>query len=295
MSFRINPNSPVFAPLNGVTGVSVDLSELSYHFSIQEFIGEPVNDWGVIAGVTYIATVTDLSLTESPTISHSSLTYELTPGGETPWAITVTVPITSTLITGTTYTWRIDVDFSYHVSAGFDPYEHSSSTVTFTTEGDPPPSTPTLEYPTNTLANVYLNKDWLLEMRYDDEDAEAYDDYTVYFSVDGGSNYVPRTDRSRYSILTYKMFLDVTLDYSTTYYWFVRKSTGGVDTDSDTWSFTTMNFAPPAHSTRIRLEYGEDPEDPEGSTIEVPSGENNQITVHRVVAAAKNKIFYEDV
>ena len=83
-------------------------------------------------------------------------------------------------------------------------------------------------------------------MRWDDPESLPIADHTVYFEG------VARSDRTRYSIVTYKMFLDVTLDYNTTYEWFVRKDLGGGDyIDSETWEFTTMVYTPPAYSTAI--------------------------------------------
>ncbi len=151
----------------------------------------------------------------------------------------------------------------------------------------------TLEYPDDEGTNFYLNKDLFLEMRWDDPNSKPIADHTLYFAATGDPEFIPRTDRTRYSIVAYKMFLDVELDYSTTYLWFVRKDLGGGDfVDSETWSFTTMAYAPPEHSTRERLSYGEDPG---GATETVPSGENNMITVQRLIAVARNKFFYEDV
>jgi len=142
----------------------------------------------------------------------------------------------------------------------------------------------TLENPTENGTGYYLNKDWLLEMRWNDPNGSSIDNHTVYF------NGVPQNDRSRYSITAYKMYLGITLEYNTTYEWFVRKDLGGGEyIDSETWQFTTMDYVPPAHSTRTRPPYGG------GDDIEVPTGENNIITVERLIAIADNKFFYEDV
>ncbi len=149
---------------------------------------------------------------------------------------------------------------------------------------------PQLENPTEDGTNYYLNKDWLLEMRWSDGAVTDTTDYTVYFAATGDPEFLPRTDRTRYSIVVLKMFLDVELDYSTTYLWFVRKDLGGGNfVDSETWSFTTMAYAPPTYSTRTRPPYGG------GADITVPTGENNMITVERLIAIAQNKFYYEDV
>ena len=105
----------------------------------------------------------------------------------------------------------------------------------------------------------------------------------------GGFSFYAQDDRSRYSILSYKMWLGVTLDYSTTYYWFVRKDFDDEITDSDVWSFTTIDYQPPALRTRQKIPYGG------GAPITVPTGENNMMSVNRLIVAGDNSIFYEDV
>lgn len=153
---------------------------------------------------------------------------------------------------------------------------------------------PTLFYPDNGLTNVYLNKDWLLQMTWEDSVEEDISAYTVWFYDPVVGTFVEQTDRSRYSIISLFMWLGYTLQYSTTYQWFVRKTIDDVDYDSATWTFTTAAFSPPAYSTREKVIYGGDPENPDDRET-VPSGENNQLTVKRLIVAARNKIFYEDV
>ncbi len=140
-----------------------------------------------------------------------------------------------------------------------------------------------LTYPDNGLTNVYLNEDWLMNYLWeDDDDPYPISAYTVHF------NGVAQTDRSRYSIIFYKLNLGVTLEYSTTYEWFVRKDLGGeAYIDSDTWSFTTLDFAPPLPSGITLDENG----NPTGDA----TGINNMLTRQRFIAAANNKIWYEDI
>lgn len=169
----------------------------------------------------------------------------------------------------------------------FDSESGAGVYVTFLATG---PVIPTLEHPTEDGTNYYLNKDWLLEMRWADTEGVPIADHTLYFAASGDPEFIPRVDRTRYSIVAYKMWLDITLDYSTTYYWFIRKDLGGgAYIDSDIWAFTTMAYSPPEYSTRTRTPYGG------GDAITVPTGENNMITVQRLIAVARNKFFYEDV
>jgi hypothetical protein len=180
--------------------------------------------------------------------------------------------------------------FEVHEKAEFGGGINTSDTFTFDV-GSPvaPVSTPELVSPLDGAINQSINTDWLKEMIYDDDDAENRSAYTVYFSFDGGFNFFAQDDRSRYSILTYKMWLGVTLDYSTTYYWFVRKEVDEEITDSDVWAFTTIDYQPPALRTRQKIPYGG------GAPITVPTGENNMMSVNRLIVAGDNRIFYEDV
>lgn len=70
------------------------------------------------------------------------------------------------------------------------------------------------------------------------------------------------------------------LDYNTLYYWQVQAGNTAADlADSEVQSFTTMTFRPPA----VPTSGGE------------PIGINNMLTRKRFIAAANNKIWYEDI
>ncbi len=71
------------------------------------------------------------------------------------------------------------------------------------------------------------------------------------------------------------------LAYNTTYYWQVQAANEAADLlDSDVWSFTTTTFRPPAVPTNA------------GG---YPIGINNMLTRKRFIAAANNRIWYEDI
>lgn len=203
--------------------------------------------------------------------------------------------ITGSLYGNTKYTFgfTLDISFVQLAQLGVRTETFTTPTTSFTT-GDgpppppPPPSTPTLSSPSDGETGIYLNTDWLLRLEWDDEDAEDISLYTVWF-YDPAVGWMEQTDRSRYSIVGYFMWLGYTLNYNTTYSWFVRKTIDGVDYDSPIWTFTTEDFKPPVYSYRWKVPYGG------GDPVIVPSGENNQITVKRLIAAARNTIFYEDV
>ena len=116
--------------------------------------------------------------------------------------------------------------------------------------------------------------------------------YDVYWGTDSENlNLVA----SGINDLSYPMPIEGILDYGVVYYWRIDATNEYGTTEGDTWSFTTMFFDPPAYSTQEKVIYGEDPSDPEAETETAPSGENNIITVERLVAIADNKFFYEDV
>lgn len=74
------------------------------------------------------------------------------------------------------------------------------------------------------------------------------------------------------------------LEYNSTYYWQVQAFASEASDliSSDVWSFTTTTFRPPAVPTG-------------GEGGDEPIGINNMLTRKRFIAAANNKIWYEDI
>jgi len=275
------------SPDNGATDVDFDLAEVYGHIKIQEWLETPWPDWWAVPSSQAITNIGALSIAMSGGISMNTPTGEV---WDAPNVSTATITSTSaeTFAGETEYTWNFDSITLTHgtVTFGSVTRTYSTDSVTFTTGV----SAPVLEHPTENGTDYYLNKDWLLEMRWTDGAETDATNYTVYFAATGDPEFIPRTDRSRYSITALKMYLDITLDYETEYQWFVRKDLGGGEyIDSDIWAFTTIAYAPPEYSIRTRPPYGG------GDDIEVPTGENNMITVERLIAIANNKFFYEDV
>lgn len=82
--------------------------------------------------------------------------------------------------------------------------------------------------------------------------------------------------------------------FNTTYYWRIDAANETGIATGDEWSFTSFIFAPPIPSY-ILIGGGDPPPDGvEGIDFEW-SGTSNMLTVRRVVAAAKNKLWYEDI
>ncbi len=106
--------------------------------------------------------------------------------------------------------------------------------------------------------------------------------YNVYFGLPGDLIQIAE-EQAELSVI-----VPAVLEYNTVYHWRVDTITETELITGDTWSFTALLFAPP-FPTGVTLDYGEDPPVPTGT----PTGENNMVTIKRIVAAANNKIFYE--
>ncbi len=106
--------------------------------------------------------------------------------------------------------------------------------------------------------------------------------YNIYFGPTGELELIS-FDQSELSIE-----VPYTLEYNIEYSWRVDATNEAGTTTGDVWSFTCLLFAPP-FPTGVTLDYGEDPPVPTGT----PTGENNMVTIKRIVAVANDKVFYE--
>lgn len=116
--------------------------------------------------------------------------------------------------------------------------------------------------------------------------------YTLYFGTESGnlSLVAAQIDGVTYAVP------DPPLEYNTVYYWRVDATNEYGTTTGDEWSFTTLVFDPPTTSW----------ENLPGKTLGPLTGgvegvdfrwlgTNGMITRRRLVAAAANAIWYEDV
>lgn len=217
-------------PADGATGVSVTIPYVRQHPQVQVWDG---SDW-VNASITNYQNIV---LNATPPIEGVS---RYAGNGY------VQHDITGSLYGNTTYTFCFTLNITFSRGYVSRTETFTTPTISFTT-GDgpppPPPSTPTLSSPSDGETGIYLNTDWLLQLEWDDEDAEDISLYTVWFHdphiSDPAVGWMEQTDRSRYSTVGYFMRLGYTLNYNTTYSWFVRKTIDGVDYDSPIWTFTT--------------------------------------------------------
>jgi hypothetical protein len=76
-------------------------------------------------------------------------------------------------------------------------------------------------------------------------------------------------------------------EYNTSYYWRVDTINEYGVTEGDVWSFTTIAFDPPLpHGVTL---------DEDGNPTGNPDGLNFVIAIKKLVVAANNKIWYEDL
>jgi hypothetical protein len=145
---------------------------------------------------------------------------------------------------------------------------------------DPRPAKPTNPTPTDAATKQNLGFAALLW-----EDGGAAATYDVTFS--GSPVSVGQAGTS---------YPTPSLGYSTTYTWRVDAKNAFGTTTGDVWSFTTLDFHPPIPSWENLPEHTLGPLN--GGTVGTDfrwTGQNATVTVRRMVAAAMNRIYYEDV
>ncbi len=126
------------------------------------------------------------------------------------------------------------------------------------------PSKPTSPTPTDTDTGIALNESELSWTA-----GANTDTFNVYFGESGSEVLV--AEGQDVSDENWAIPLG-SLVYGTTYGWRIDAVNINGTTTGDTWTFTTLTFAPP-----------------------VPSGKNGMAIIKRLVAAANNKFWYEDV
>lgn len=115
--------------------------------------------------------------------------------------------------------------------------------------------------------------------------------YSIYFGLPGDLVLISE-DQEGLSVVVPNV-----LEYNTIYNWRVDTDTGIEIITGDIWSFTALLFAPP-FPTGITLKYEGDegyPGDPGDGPLPAgtATGENNMVTLKRIVVAAANKIWTE--
>jgi hypothetical protein len=155
---------------------------------------------------------------------------------------------------------------------------YASAPVTFTTSATTvKPTKASNPSPTNAASNQRLNTSQLSW-----SDGGGADSYDVYFGPTGNMSL-----RSSSQAAETFSLADISLSYNTTYQWRIDSINGAGTTTGDTWSFSTLAFDP-VLPTGVTL-------DGDGNPTGDPTGENNIITVQRLIVVANDKVWYEDI
>ena len=148
--------------------------------------------------------------------------------------------------------------------------------------------------PTDTASDVTLDQATLTW-----EDGGGADTYNVYYGDTSGNLTLVSEGQVGTSLTVTGITLGSPYGYVTTRYWRIDSINDIGTTTGDEWSFTTIGF----HRLRVSYELisggsGNGPYDTPTPGVEGTdfryTGENNMITVRRLVAAANNKIWIED-
>ena len=106
--------------------------------------------------------------------------------------------------------------------------------------------------------------------------------YSVYFDSGSGMELIESGITDTELTIAFGPF-----EYYTGYSWRVDATNEYGTTTGDTWTFTSIKYDPPLPSG-ITL-------NDDGVPTGTPTGENNIVTIRRLVVAANNKIWYEAI
>lgn len=118
-------------------------------------------------------------------------------------------------------------------------------------------------------------------------DGGGTDDFDVYFGVQGSTTLRVSGQAGISWVIT------DTLLYNTVYEWRIDSNNSAGTTTGDTWLFTILVFDPPL-PTGITLAGSGGPNG-EGTPTGDASGENNIVTIRKLIAVANNKFWIEDI
>ena len=177
-------------------------------------------------------------------------------------------------------------DYSVYLRGKETPFGEwqNSNVETFTTTGGPPTKAINPS-PTNANSSVTLDQATITW-----EDGGGATSYDVYYGDTSGSLTSVSSGQAGLSFTITDITLGSPFEYVVTRYWRIDSINSAGTTTGDEWSFTTLSYAPPL-PTGVSMVDGT----PAGGTTGTPNGLNNMITVKRLIAAARNKIFYESL
>lgn len=179
--------------------------------------------------------------------------------------------------------WRVDTTNATYTKGA---REHSTDNAsTWTTYADAP-TKPANPSPSDAASDITLDES---SLSWDASTPVAADTYEIYFREQGNAWDLVGVAQAGVSYT-----LDFgTLDYEITYEWRIDATNTAGTTIGTVWSFGSIVFDPPlAGASGGGGGGGGGGGSGEESS---PNGENNMITLRRLVAAANSKIWYEDV
>lgn len=179
-----------------------------------------------------------------------------------------------TFVTEKAYTWRIDI---YNTD---ESQWQTGTTHNLTVYDAPPlPGKPINPTPADEASDITLHDTtgiW--------ESGGDTDSYNVYYGTLSGFLELVESGITDLSLTLVEGNFSV---YGRISYWRVDAVNAQGTTQGDEWYFTTMVFDP-VLPTGVTL-------DEDGNPTGTPTGENCMFTIKRLIAAAANAIFYEDV
>lgn len=174
---------------------------------------------------------------------------------------------------------RFEVYLAKTAGPGYPTYAAQDDTDTYfvvegewAATGDPLPEKPITPAPANAASDVTLDQETITW-----EDGGGADTYDVYYGDTSGSLSLLSGGQAALTYTIDGITLGSPFDYSVTRYWRIDAINAVGTTTGDEWSFTSMVFDPPV---------------PTGAGNANP---NMMQVIKRLVAAARDKIWYEDI
>jgi len=167
-------------------------------------------------------------------------------------------------------------------SVGSEWENSNTKSFTTTTIGGDPPEKPVNPTPSDAADDVTLDQETITW-----EDGGGATSYDVYYGDTSGSLSLLSGGQADVSYTIDGITLGSPFEYLVTRYWRIDAINDVGLTTGDEWSFTSIAFDPPL-PTGVTL-------DAEGEPTGTPTGESGMLTIRRLIAAARNKIYYEDI
>lgn len=190
---------------------------------------------------------------------------------------------TRNLATKTEYTWQMAARVELE---GEPTWERIwSEEWTFTTLGLP--EEPINVSPKDAASNVPLSQATITWEDGGDGTPYAATSYDVYYGQDAGSLSLVSEGQAGLSFTITGIDYGSPFEYLVSRAWKIDAINDAGKTEGNIWTFAAMAFDPPL-PTGVSL-------DASGEPTGTPTGVNNMMTVRKLVAAARNKIFYENI